>query len=173
MKRGPTVCGTEEEPCCVCQEPCVNPVRLPCSHTFCYLCIKGVAARSNKCALCRKHIPSGYLEDPQSLLAKEQLKQELEEKKEKKMTWLYEAKNGGWWVYEQRTSTEIEQAYINNKKSVRLQISGFYYVVDLEKMVQYREDHPNRRRNIKRDVLKLDSVKGVAGIRTDKDSYQP
>lgn len=89
------------------------------------------------------------------------------------MTWLYEAKNGGWWVYEQRTSTEIEQAYINNKKSVRLQISGFYYVVDLEKMVQYREDHPNRRRNIKRDVLKLDSVKGVAGIRTDKDSYQP
>jgi len=38
--------------CCICQEKCVNPVRLPCHHTFCYLCIKGVAVRNCKCALC-------------------------------------------------------------------------------------------------------------------------
>lgn len=73
-------------------------------------------------------------------------------------------------MYEQRTSADIEQAYSASKKSVRLQISGFSYVIDLEGMVQYREDRPNRRRNIKRDLVRLDSVKGIAGIRTSEET---
>ncbi len=72
-------------------------------------------------------------------------------------------------MYEQRTSAEIEQAFIEDKKNIRLQISGFYYVIDIEGMIQYREDHPNRRRSIKRDVVRPDSVKGIAGIRTIDD----
>lgn len=158
--------------CCICQEICVNPVQLPCTHVFCYLCIKGVAARNNRCALCRHRIPSGYLEDPsQSLVNKDQLKIQLEKSKDTQNNWFYEAKNGGWWMYEQRTSAEIERAYTDgDTKSVRIQISGFLYIIDLEGMVQYREDHPNRRRNIKRDVIRLDCVKGIAGIRTpDED----
>ncbi|XP_064382254.1 E3 ubiquitin-protein ligase rnf146-like [Halichondria panicea] len=166
---GSAVHGDSKDLCCICQEKCVNPISLPCSHTFCYLCVKGVAARGNKCALCRQRIPSGYLEDPQSVVNKDQLKQELEESKQKKTTWFYEAKNGGWWMYEQRTSAEIEQAFIEDKKNIRLQISGFYYVIDIEGMIQYREDHPNRRRSIKRDVVRPDSVKGIAGIRTIDD----
>lgn len=153
-----------EELCCICQDKCVNPIKLPCDHIFCYLCVKGVAARGNRCALCRQIIPLGYLEDTRSVINKEQLKLKMEESKN--TTWFYEAKNGGWWMYEQRTSVDIERAFSENKKSLRLQISGFYYIVDLEGMVQYREDHPNRRRSIKRDVLRVESVKGIAGIRT-------
>lgn len=68
-------------------------------------------------------------------------------------------------MYEQRTSAEIEQAYLTGKsKSIRLQISGFFYVIDLKDMFQYREDHPNRRRNIRRGAVGLDCVKGIAGI---------
>ena len=62
-------------------------------------------------------------------------------------------------MYEQRTSAEIERAYDEKKKSIRLQISGFFYIIDLESMIQFREDYPNRRRNIKRDAVKPDCVK--------------
>ena len=78
-------------------------------------------------------------------------------------------------MYEQRTSAEIEQAYRStdcDMKRLRIQISGFFYIIDLEGMVQYREDHPNRRRNIKRDVISLDCVKGIAGIRTPDEGLR-
>lgn len=80
-----------------------------------------------------------------------------------KYTWYYEAKSGGWWQYEQRALVEIEKAFKDGKKTMRLQISGFYYVVNFEEMIQYREDFPSRRRKIKRDIIAED-VKGVAGI---------
>ena len=146
----------------MCQEASVNPVRLPCQHIFCYLCIKGVAARSGRCALCRERIPPGYLDKP-TVMNKEEIKSKLEQSTDS-YHWFYEAKNGGWWMYEERASSEIEKAYTNNEKNLRIQISGFFYKVDFEEMVQYREDIPSRRRKIKRDLVQTESVKGVAGI---------
>lgn len=137
-------------------------MRLPCQHIFCYLCIKGVATRSRRCALCRQHIPPDFVEKP-TVVDKDAIKAKLEEEGDS-YHWFYEAKNGGWWMYEERTSLEIEKAYGDKEQTVRLQISGFTYVVDFGKMVQYREHFPNRRRKIKRDVVRTDSVKGVAGI---------
>lgn len=148
--------------CCICQEPCVNPVELPCSHVFCYLCIKGVAARNSHCALCRHRITRQVLDNP-SVVNKAEIKNNIK-KSSKSEGWYYEARNGGWWLYEQRASAEIERAYRDSEKTVQLQISGFQYVVDLENMVQYREGMPNRRRQIKRDKISEDAVKGVAGI---------
>lgn len=148
--------------CCICQEPCVNPVQLPCSHVFCFLCIKGVAARSNHCALCRHRINPEVLSKP-SVVNKDEIRTSVRESGES-YRWYYEARNGGWWLYEKRTSTEIEKAFKDAQPSVRLQISGFYYIIDFENMIQYREEFPNRKRQIKRDKISAESVKGVAGI---------
>ena len=159
-------CKTKESSkllCCVCQEESVNPVELPCSHVFCYLCVKGVAARSGSCALCRQRIPIGYLEKP-TVLNTESLRLKIHPTTSEKYHWFYEGKNGGWWMYEDRTSEEIERGYRESNKTVMVQISGFSYIVDYESMVQFRENHPNRKRKIKRDVVSSDGVKGVAGI---------
>jgi len=50
--------------CAVCLQPCIHPVRLPCSHMFCYLCMKGVAGHSRRCALCRAEIPQDFVRRP-------------------------------------------------------------------------------------------------------------
>lgn len=154
----PKVSGFLE--CCVCQDKCIHPVQLPCKHVFCYLCIKGVAARNNKCALCRQQIPAGYMDNP-SVIDHGKIESVL---KENSHSWFYEAKNGGWWMYEQRTSAEIEKAFNEQKESIRVQISGFFYIIDLDNMVQYREGMSERQRRIRRGHAKTQHVKGVAGI---------
>lgn len=148
--------------CCICQEQCVNPVKLPCSHIFCFLCIKGVAARSNHCALCRQQLNLDILSNP-SIINRTEIESVIQESEEY-YRWYYEAKNGGWWLCEQRTSTEMEKAFQDQRDSVRLQISGFFYTIDFKNMIQYREDIPSRRRQIKRDKISAETVKGVAGI---------
>ena len=49
--------GSQEDECSVCLELPVHPVSLPCSHTYCFLCAKGLAESGNpKCSLCRRPI---------------------------------------------------------------------------------------------------------------------
>jgi len=50
--------------CPVCLQTCSYPVKLPCSHVFCFLCIKGVAGRNRRCALCRADIPQDFVRRP-------------------------------------------------------------------------------------------------------------
>ena len=50
--------------CVVCLQPCYHPVKLKCDHIFCFLCVKGVAARSHRCALCRAEVHDNYFESP-------------------------------------------------------------------------------------------------------------
>lgn len=50
--------------CAICLQQCIHPVRLPCSHMFCYLCMKGVAVRNRRCALCRAEIPEDFVRRP-------------------------------------------------------------------------------------------------------------
>jgi E3 ubiquitin-protein ligase RNF146 len=57
--------------CAICLQPCVHPVRLPCSHMFCYLCMKGVAVRNRRCALCRADIPEDFVRRPILVAAQE------------------------------------------------------------------------------------------------------
>ena len=121
-------------------------------------------ARSGSCALCRQPIPAELVARPDSLAADE-AEEEL-----KCVSWMYEAKGGGWWLYEKRLSDEIELAF-NGKESsqVKVQISGFVYIIDFEQMVQYRIEKPDRKRNIKREVNCSDKdYKGVAGIPVNK-----
>jgi len=163
---------TEEDPsmeCAVCLQPCVYPVQLPCKHIFCFLCVKGVTTQSKRCAMCRREIPPDYLQNPE-LLSKVDLEVEggrgFDEGGEC-WQWFYEGRNG-WWVYDERTSQEVEMFYKNGDKRCELLIAGFLYIIDFEHMLQYRRNDPSRRRRVKRDVA-TGPKKGVAGLRIEHE----
>jgi len=92
--------------------------------------------------------------------------------KESTAVWFYEGRNG-WWRYDDRTLSILEEAYDRDSSAsaVETTISGFIYVVDFRRMIQFRKDEPSRRRRIKRDLLDEDqdvvhaAVKGIAGIK--------
>ena len=155
--------------CAVCLQPCVYPVQLPCKHIFCFLCVKGVTTQSKRCAMCRREIPQDYLLNPE-LLSKVDIQAEggrgFEEDGEC-WQWFYEGRNG-WWVYDERTSQEVEMHYKSGDKRCELLIAGFLYIIDFEHMLQYRRNDPSRRRRVKRDVAS-GPKKGVAGLRIDQD----
>ncbi|XP_051947405.1 E3 ubiquitin-protein ligase rnf146-like [Xyrauchen texanus] len=155
--------------CAICLQSCVHPVRLPCRHIFCFLCVKGASWHSKRCALCRQEVPEDFLERP-TLLSPEELKASATGGRGAGAgghAWYYEGRNG-WWQYDERTSRELEDAFNKGKKSAEMLIAGFLYVADLENMVQYRRNEHGRRRRMKRDVVDIPK-KGVAGLRLDPD----
>ena len=150
--------------CAICLQKCVHPVRLPCHHIFCFLCVKGAAHQSKKCAMCRREIPENYFDNPNLI---EVVNDNAIPVFDDGFRWYYEGKNG-WWLYDQRTSNDIEAAFKNQQDKCELLIAGFLYVVDFIRMVQYRRSEPNRARKIRRDRLEQVTIKGVAGLkRTD------
>ncbi|MCL4133145.1 UNVERIFIED_CONTAM: hypothetical protein GTU68_011045, partial [Idotea baltica] len=159
-------CTEEELECAVCLQTCVHPVRLPCSHIFCFLCVKGVANQSKRCAMCRQEIPADFLDNP-NLLKK------IEEKEtdSEGYQWFYEGRNG-WWQYDERTSLDLENAYSGGQRLFEVLVAGFLYTVDFDRMVQQRRNDPSRRRRIKRDLGTIPK-KGVAGLKTDLGDALP
>jgi E3 ubiquitin-protein ligase RNF146 len=122
---------------------------------------QGIAFKSRKCALCRAAIPLDFLDNPKLLETSEELEKSEEAKDTYK--WFYEG-NQGWWAFESRTNSEIEEAWSNNKKSCVVLIAGYCYIIDFENMVQLRQNEPTRHRKIKRDLATAPK-KGIAGIR--------
>lgn len=163
---------TSTPECAICLQRCVHPVRLPCCHVFCFLCVKGASWQSKRCALCRQEIPEDFLDQP-VLLLPDELKAAASgasgsvEADGGDFAWYYEGRNG-WWQYDERTSRELEEAFSGGRKSTEMLIAGFLYTADLENMVQYRQNEHGRRRKIKRDVVDIPK-KGVAGLRLDPD----
>jgi len=149
--------------CAVCLQSCIHPVKLPCSHIFCYLCVKGVAFQSRRCAMCRQDIPADFLLHPQ-LIDRAQL--EKETPLDDGYQWFYEGRNG-WWQYDQRTSAELESAYRRSQRLCELLIAGHLYIIDFDQMLQYRKTDLVRRRRIKRDLASIPK-KGVAGLRVEQ-----
>ncbi|XP_059213178.1 E3 ubiquitin-protein ligase rnf146-like [Centropristis striata] len=167
--------STTTPECAICLQSCVHPVRLPCFHVFCYLCVKGASWQSKRCALCRQEVPEDFLERP-VLLSPEELKAAAAGVNRSGGTagssrgeyaWYYEGRNG-WWQYDERTSCELEEAFAKDRKTTEMLIAGFLYVADLENMVQYRRNEHGRRRKIKRDIVNIPK-KGVAGLRLDPE----
>ncbi|XP_008300647.1 E3 ubiquitin-protein ligase rnf146-like [Stegastes partitus] len=170
-----TSTSTSTPECAICLQSCVHPVRLPCCHVFCFLCVKGASWHSKRCALCRQQIPEDFLERP-VLLSPEELKAAAAglnrgsgtgSESRGDFAWYYEGRNG-WWQYDERTSRELEEAFAKGRKSTEMLIAGFLYVADLENMVQYRRNEHGRRRKIKRDVVDIPK-KGVAGLRLEPE----
>lgn len=163
--KGNSVGDTQPTPwdaleCAVCLQVCIHPVQLPCGHIFCFLCVKGTANQSKRCAMCRQEIPPDFLDHPHLVR-----KQDLSETTgfEDGQQWFYEGRNG-WWQYDERTSCELETAFKRGDKTCELLIAGFLYIIDFENMLQMRRNDPFRRRRIKRDNASIPK-KGVAGLR--------
>ena len=131
--------------------------------------------------MCRREIPQSFLEHP-TLLKPESLASNTtkhdEHKKEdtedeydddestQEFRWFYQGRNG-WWEYDERTASELEHHHKKGDKNCELLIAGFLYSIDFENMLQSRRNEPQRRRQIKRDLISnVSDKKGVAGIRT-------
>lgn len=160
----------EELECAVCLQKCVHPVRLPCTHIFCFLCVKGVANQSKRCAMCRQEIPADFLDHPTLLSS---IEAEKEEVLPGGYQWFYEGRNG-WWRYDERTNSDLEEAFTQGQPTVTLLIAGHNYDINFATMRQSRSNNPGLRRKVKRDVVAT-VAKGTAGLsdRTLKGQSPP
>uniref|UniRef100_A0A182SAE2 E3 ubiquitin-protein ligase n=1 Tax=Anopheles maculatus TaxID=74869 RepID=A0A182SAE2_9DIPT len=156
--------------CPVCLQTCVHPVRLPCGHIFCFLCVKGVAFKNLRCALCRCDIPLTYLDHPQLVNGVEEIVRAATSTVSdgNEYRWYYEGGHG-WWQYDERTSQELEEAYLRGDKSCKILVAGFVYIVSFEHKCQIRQNDYSRIRRIKRDLVSIPK-KGVAGLRLETTS---
>lgn len=150
--------------CAVCLQKCNHPTQLPCGHVFCFLCVKGIAFQSKKCAMCRAEIPPNYLDNPILLgpLSAEQVNDSLAEEV---YQWFYEGRNG-WWKYDERSNFELENAFNAGDPDCTLLLAGTLYNIDFQTMTQVRRSDQTRRRRVRRDTPTFPS-KGIAGIKTD------
>ncbi|XP_052894775.1 E3 ubiquitin-protein ligase RNF146 isoform X2 [Anopheles moucheti] len=159
--------------CPVCLQTCVHPVRLPCGHIFCFLCVKGVAFKNLRCAMCRCDIPLTYLDHPQLVNGVEEIVRAATAtiSDGNEYRWYYEGGHG-WWQYDERTSQELEEAYLRGDKSCKILVAGFVYIVSFEHKCQIRQNDYSRIRRIKRDLVSIPK-KGVAGLRLDTGDNNP
>ncbi|KAH8373516.1 hypothetical protein KR009_011961 [Drosophila setifemur] len=155
--------GAAHLECPICLQTCIHPARLPCGHIFCFLCVKGVAYKNRRCAMCRREIPAEFLDHPQLVNGIEDIC--ATRATEDGYQWYYEGRNG-WWQYDDRTSQDIEEAFKKGEKSCTILVAGYVYIVDLEQMVQQRQNEPTRCRRVKRDLATIPK-KGVAGLRIE------
>ncbi|XP_044313937.1 uncharacterized protein LOC108047975 isoform X2 [Drosophila rhopaloa] len=102
--------------CPICLQTCIHPARLPCGHIFCFLCVKGVAYKNPRCAMCRREIPAEFLDHPQLVNGIEDIC--TTRATEDGYQWYYEGRNGGWWAYDSRTNGDIEIGYADYKISL-------------------------------------------------------
>ncbi|XP_034656488.1 E3 ubiquitin-protein ligase rnf146 isoform X1 [Drosophila subobscura] len=160
---GASSTGAAALECAICLQTCIHPARLPCGHIFCFLCIKGVAYKNRRCAMCRREIPSEFLDHPTLVNGIEDIC--ITRATEDGYQWYYEGRNG-WWQYDDRTSQDIEEAFKKGEKSCSILVAGYVYVVDLEQLVQQRQNEPTRCRRVKRDLATIPK-KGVAGLRIE------
>ncbi|XP_011555304.2 E3 ubiquitin-protein ligase rnf146 [Plutella xylostella] len=160
-----------EKDCAVCLQKCHHPTQLPCGHIFCFLCVKGVAIQSRKCAMCRAAIPPDYLDHP-VLLEKLTQSNTYQENGTDEHQWYYEGRNG-WWKYDERSNVELEAAWSEGEMECLLLLAGALYCIDFSTMIQTRQSDPTRRRRVRRDAPSL-PAKGIAGIKIiDETKTEP
>lgn len=70
----------------------------------------------------------------------------------------------GWWLYDERTSMDLEEMFKLGVSSCEMLICGTLYVIDFKNYQQYRKSDATKKRRIKRD-LKTAERKGIAGLR--------
>lgn len=70
-------------------------------------------------------------------------------------------------MYEPRVQIEVEDAYMKGEQSIEALIAGHLYIIDFSQKLQFRKDHPSKRRRIKRDSANTDH-KGLAGLKQER-----
>ena len=100
--------------CPICYENMIYPIELSCTHTFCYLCVKGAYKENQLCPMCRSPIYKSVINNPK-LSTSTKIKYSKEEKsfKNNKIEWFYESDRDKnlWWRFDIKTSMEIEGFY--------------------------------------------------------------
>jgi E3 ubiquitin-protein ligase RNF146 len=168
--------GSEEDEtvCSICLDPPVHPVKLPCSHMYCYLCAKGLVLCDRfqvapQCSLCRQDFQPSHLES--SLVLQEAssalnntppIDVAAADQDYDIWQWFYQG-NKGWWRFEERNNEDLEKSYLQGEQRFELLICGKLYTIDFVRMEQFQTQFPQRKRHIKRD-LRSTSCKGVAGL---------
>lgn len=149
--------------CSICwTQPPENAIRLKCGHIFCFLCIKGVAENTKRCAYCRTEVDINFKYEPVEVIGNMKLPIPSADG----TLWIYEGKKG-WWFYDAETNNELEQAYQRGVYGIEKVISGKIYVIIFSRNIQYDKNDPRKTRRIFRTVPD-DSIQGVAGIRDQK-----
>lgn len=149
---GPQTCG-------ICLAPPRNAIELPCSHTFCFLCVKGTLETTGKCALCRWEIPLSFNFIEHDILGNVHLPKSSDGN-----YWFYKGYQG-WWLYDGDTTTELENAWNRGDETFKKVIAGSTYIIDFRDMTQRREDGDGNGRQVCRAPLDFDTILGLAGIR--------
>ncbi|CAB3380217.1 Hypothetical predicted protein [Cloeon dipterum] len=144
------------EECAICLMPSELPVRMPCSHEFCFTCAKGLMKGQNKsCALCRTPIPPNFITNPETFATG------AVEAPIGKYSWFYKSRSG-WWAYAPRMQTEVEDAFQSGKSTFECILYGQKYILDFIKSIQTFE--VQKTQHIKRGLSKSSHL-GVAGLR--------
>ena len=182
--------GSLDVECAICLEPCMQPIKLPCNHIFCFLCIKGITFNHHQhvCPMCRCEIEQKYVDNPSLIavnLEHKNLKRPSSDN-EQKFQWFYSGAKG-WWEYDERTALDIDRAYdvfVSQKQmkkrrkkkpdknvtnigsdAYEIMIAGLIYIIDFQNMTQYQRDRPEKKRSIKREIRgSVMDCKGVAGL---------
>ncbi|PZC84201.1 hypothetical protein B5X24_HaOG205396 [Helicoverpa armigera] len=162
-------CCKSELDCAVCLQKCNHPTQLPCGHVFCFLCVKGIAFQSKKCAMCRAVIPPNYLDNPILLGTVSDDEVNINSSQDEHQ-WFYEGRNG-WWKYDERSNLELESAFNGGDPDCTLLLAGTLYIIDFQSMTQVRRSDQTRRRRVRRDTPMFPS-KGIAGIKTDETNVR-
>lgn len=159
----------EHSECSICMDKISIPIKLPCKHDFCYLCLKAMLKMGNdKCPLCRCIVPQFFMENA------------MAERKyfnfdEGRGRWMYSGRNNGWWYYDDSHNKIIEESYRKIKLwddekgpkpySFKIEILSQSYTIDLLNNTQ-TNDSNGAVRSIKYDKKAvLDNSKGVAGLK--------
>ncbi|XP_034122332.1 E3 ubiquitin-protein ligase rnf146 isoform X3 [Drosophila guanche] len=187
---GASSTGAAALECAICLQTCIHPARLPCGHIFCFLCIKGVAYKNRRCAMCRREIPSEFLDHPTLVNGIEDIC--VTRATEDGYQWYYEGRNEGWWAYDARTNEEIEDGFqileaykkdspdeniheldhahhlsVNLHPSQMVQmICGINFLIDFNHMRQYsfKDDKYRAIQRRKSEEPPPAKFKGVAGL---------
>ncbi|XP_063847848.1 LOW QUALITY PROTEIN: mucin-2-like [Scylla paramamosain] len=72
--------------CPICLGPFTLPLALECGHTFCMVCVKGIANTTKNCAICRRDIPRDMLMDVRFCREEEIIKNYVNKPRNKKNT---------------------------------------------------------------------------------------
>jgi hypothetical protein len=69
--------------------------------------------------------------------------------------WQWATARGGWVKFDPESTSRIEAAYGSGEPSVDITAGGNGYRVDLESSLQWRLDDPDRRRQVRREIVRV------------------
>lgn len=160
--------NTENDECPICFDTILLPIKTPCGHSFCYMCLKRAEVDKHQlfsCPLCRGEHSLDVI-----LRAKMSIGDLKVDPSSFDALYLYESRSGGWWAFEPRTITELEEAYQRyvlspNDKTTTIDILGKPCVIDFEAMTQCRDRVTRRIQRKVNDDTSRSVIKGIAGMR--------